>query len=173
LAPAFHDGIVTALAAGLATTPGAPPAGSEPGPAAQADRIPDGRVPLVVAGAHLRGEALEHEVTGHGAVFVTTTRTAPSYRLHLVSESPPRPGLVRTESGGAAVEVDVWALPPEGWTAFVARGVDGLAVGRVVLADGTVHPGFVAASDTGHPIADLTPFGGWRAWRSAGSPVRR
>ena len=47
---------------------------------------------------------------------------------------------------GAAVEVDVWALPPEGWARFVARGVPGLAVGRVELADGTVVPGFLAAA---------------------------
>jgi allophanate hydrolase len=72
--------------------------------------------------------------------------------------------------GGAAIEVDVWALPPSGWTRFVAAGVPGLAVGRVELADGAVLPGFVAAAGNGADGPDLTRWGGWRAWRTAGSP---
>jgi allophanate hydrolase len=155
LAPAFHDDVVAPLAASLSAT------GVE---------VPLGCVALVVAGAHLRGEAREHEVTECGGVFVATTRTAPCYRLHLVSADPPRPGLVRTDASGAAIEVDVWGLPPDGWTRFVARGVDGLAVGRIELADGTVRPGFVAAA-TDAPGPDLTRYGGWRSWRAAGAPL--
>jgi allophanate hydrolase len=49
--------------------------------------------------------------------------------------------------------------------------VTGLAVGRVELGDGTVVPGFVAAADDATVRPDLTPFGGWRAWRAAGSPT--
>jgi allophanate hydrolase len=132
--------------------------------------VPSGTVPLVVAGAHLRGEALEHQVLDCGGRWQATTRTAARYALHLVAEDPPRPGLVRTDGPGAAIEVDVWALPPEGWARLVAAGVPGLAVGRVELADGSVLPGFVAVADeaTGRP--DLSPYGGWRAWRAAGSP---
>lgn len=64
----------------------------------------------------------------------------------------------------------MWVLPPEGWARFVATGVPGLAVGRVALAGGTVLPGFVAAAGSADDRPDLTPFGGWRAWRAAGSP---
>ena len=132
--------------------------------------MPSGAVALVVAGAHLRGEALEHQVVDAGGRWCGTTRTAPRYALHLVAEDPPRPGLIRTDGPGASIEVDVWALPPAGWARFVAAGVPGLAVGRVEMADGSVLPGFVAAAAdaTGRP--DLTPHGGWRAWRAAGSP---
>jgi len=161
--PAWADERMTALAAQL----GSPVAdGPAPSPAA----VPAGLVALAVAGAHLRGEALEHQVLDCGGRWQATTRTAARYALHLVAEDPPRPGLVRTEGPGAAIEVDVWALPPEGWARFVSAGVPGLAVGRVELADGAVVPGFVAAADeaTGRP--DLTPHGGWRAWRAAGSP---
>jgi allophanate hydrolase len=162
LAPAFHDEIVAPLAASLATGEAWTNAGGV---------VPEGMVALVVAGAHLLGETREHEVTECGGVFVATTRTAARYRLHLVSTDPPRPGLVRTDGTGAAIEVDVWALPADGWTRFVAKGVDGLAVGRIELADGTVRPGFVAAAATDAPAADLTPFGGWRAWRAAGAAL--
>jgi allophanate hydrolase len=160
LAPAFHDEIVAPLAAALA----AGEACIDSGPI-----VPEGMVALVVAGAHLRGESREHEVVECGGTYVATTRTAPRYRLHLVSTDPPRPGLVQTDSGGAAIEVDIWALPPDGWTRFVARGVETLAVGRIELDDGTIHPGFVAAATTTYG-PDLTPFGGWRSWRAAGAP---
>jgi allophanate hydrolase len=163
LAPAFRDGVVAALAQEAA------------GPAVA---VPEGLVPLVVAGAHLRGEALAPEVEDRGGVWLATTRTAPCYDLRLVAREPARPGLVhRADGGGAAIEVDVWALPPAGWTAFVARGVPGLAVGRVELDDGTVLPGFVAAAGTSSSgggldgCPDLTRWGGWRAWRRAGSPT--
>src|SRR5262249_54444982 len=46
----------------------------------------------------------------------------------------------------------------------------GPGVGRVELADGTVLPGFVAAAG-GDDGPDLTPWGGWRAWRLAGAPL--
>lgn len=124
----------------------------------------------MVAAAHLKGEALAHQVVDCGGRWVRTTRTAPGFALHLVADDPPRPGLVRTSGPGAAIEVDVWALPPDGWAGFVSAGVPGLAVGRVDLEDGTVLPGFVAAADEVEGRADLTPFGGWRAWRAAGSP---
>jgi allophanate hydrolase len=128
-------------------------------------------VVLAVAGAHLRGEALEHEVLECGGRWQATTRTAARYALCLVADDPPRPGLVRTAGTGAAIEVDLWALPPDGWARFVARGVPGLAVGRVELGDGTTVPGFVATADDTTVRPDLTPFGGWRAWRAAGSPT--
>jgi allophanate hydrolase len=156
---------VAALAQDLATAPAAaaPPA---PSPT----DVPSGSLPLVVAGAHLRGEALEHQVVEAGGRWCGTTRTAARYALHLVAEDPPRPGLVRTDGPGAAIEVDVWALPPAGWARFVAAGVPGLAVGRVELSDGTVFPGFVAAAAEAPGRPDLTAHGGWRAWRAAGSP---
>ncbi|HZM42041.1 MAG TPA: allophanate hydrolase [Acidimicrobiales bacterium] len=160
LAPAFGDGVVAALAQDLSV------ATTSPAPV-----VPEGMVGLVVAGAHLRGEALDHEVVACGGTWAGTTRTASRYALHLVADSPPRPGLVDAGPGhGAAIEVDVWALPPDGWARFVATGVPGLAVGRVELDDGRAVPGFVAAASAVDGRPDLTPYGGWRAWRAAGSP---
>ena len=155
-----YDGVAAPLAHDLW-------AATAPSPTA----VPSGAVALVVAGAHLRGEALEHQVVDAGGRWCGTTRTAPRYALHLVAEDPPRPGLIRTEGPGAAIEVDVWALPPAGWARFVATGVPGLAVGRVEMADGSVLPGFVAAADEAAGRPDLTPHGGWRAWRAAARPA--
>ena len=160
LGPAFSDGVVAALAQDLAMAA-----------AGDAPVVPEGLVGLVVAGAHLRGEALDHQVVACGGTWAGTTRTAPRYHLCLLSESPPRPGLVDVGPGrGAAIVVDVWALPPEGWSRFVATGVPGLAVGRVELGGGRTLPGFVAAASALDGQPDLTSYGGWRAWRAAGSP---
>ena len=160
LAPASGDGVVAALAQDLFAAA-----------ACNAPVVPEGMVALVVAGAHLRGEALDHEVVACGGSWAGTTRTAPRYALHLVADSPPRPGLADAGAGhGAAIEIDVWALPPEGWARFVAEGVPGLAVGRIELDDGRVFPGLVAAAAAVDSRPDLTPYGGWRAWRAAGSP---
>jgi allophanate hydrolase len=166
--PAWTDATVAQLAEALAVGPG----GSTAAPTGPATRSP-ATVALVVAGAHLRGESLDHQVVDCGGRWARTTRTAPVYALHLVADDPPRPGLVRVSGPGTAIEVDVWELPPGGWAGFVAAGVPGLAVGRVELGDGTVLPGFVAAADEADEAErrpDLTPFGGWRAWRAAGSP---
>ena len=108
--------------------------------------------------------------TACGGVWQATTRTAPDYALHLVADDPPRPGLLRVAGPGAAIEVDVWALPPHGWSRFVAAGGAGLAVGRVALADGRVLPGFVAPP-TRWPGARTSPrtAGGG----PGGQPARR
>ncbi len=73
--PAWADDRVAALAQDLATAPAAaaPPA---PSPT----DVPSGSLPLVVAGAHLRGEALEHQVVEAGGRWCGTTRTAAALR---------------------------------------------------------------------------------------------
>jgi allophanate hydrolase len=73
-----------------------------------------GFVKLAVCGAHMSGLPLNHQLTERGGRLVRTCRTAPRYRLFaLTGLSPPRPGMVRAESGGHAIEVEVWALPTE------------------------------------------------------------
>ena len=55
-----------------------------------------GCVLLAVAGAHLRGQPLNHQLTERGARFVRSCRTAPDYRLFaLPATVPPKPGLLR------------------------------------------------------------------------------
>jgi allophanate hydrolase len=66
-------------------------------------------------------------------------------------------------SGGAPLEVEVWALDAAGFGSFVAEVPAPLAIGSVVLADGTTVSGFTcepAAVDA----PDITAHGGWRAY---------
>ncbi|GAB3893888.1 allophanate hydrolase [Microbispora bryophytorum subsp. camponoti] len=126
-------------------------------------------VRLAVVGAHLSGQPLNHELTARGARLLATTTTAARYRLHALATEPPKPGLVRAlEDGGpengAAIECEVWELPAEGLGDLLAALPRPMTLGRVELADGTNVPGFLCAPEGLHGAADITTYGGWRAY---------
>ncbi|NGO74186.1 allophanate hydrolase [Streptomyces sp. YC504] len=125
------------------------------------------RVPLAVVGAHLTGQPLNAQLLALGGRFVRATTTAPEYRLHALRTDPPKPGLVHTRDGGAAIEAEVWELPPEGLGALVAALPRPMTIGSVALADGTAAPGFLCEPDALHGAADITATGGWRAHLAA------
>jgi allophanate hydrolase len=120
---------------------------------------------LAVVGAHLSGQPLNHQLTDLGAVLCAATTTAPEYRLYALDTSPPKPGLLRASSGGgAAIEVEVWALDDAGLGAFVAAIPAPLGVGRVTLADGSEVTGFLCEPYAVEQAADITASGSWRAY---------
>ncbi len=124
----------------------------------------DGTVRLAVVGAHLSGMPLNHQLTGRGGRLVSTTTTAPRYRLFALPDaSPPKPALSRT-AGGAGIEIEVWELPLTAFGSFVAEVPWPLGIGSVELADGTWIKGFISESDALASARDITSFGGWRAY---------
>ncbi len=129
------------------------------------------RIELAVVGAHLRGQPLNHQLTDAGARLMRTTATAAEYRLYaLAGTSPPKPGLVRTDTGeGAAVEVETWALDPAAFGRFVARVPAPLCIGTVELADGSTVKGFLCEPRAVSGALDITRHGGWRAYLAAGA----
>lgn len=121
------------------------------------------RVRLVVVGAHLRGQPLNHELTSRGGRFVAETETAPEYRLHALATTPPKPGLVRVAEDGVAIAAEVWELPVAGFGAFVAAVPAPLAIGRVRLADGSEVSGFLCEPAALAAAEDISAKGGWLA----------
>ncbi|GIH61758.1 allophanate hydrolase [Microbispora siamensis] len=121
-------------------------------------------VRLAVAGAHLSGQPLNHELTACGARLLATTTTAARYRLHALTTDPPKPGLVRVPENGAAIECEVWELPAEGLGRLLAALPRPMTLGQVELADGTNVPGFLCAPEGLRDAADITAHGGWRAY---------
>ena len=71
-----------------------------------------GEVAVAVVGAHLSGLPLNGELRALGGRLLETAKTAPDYRLFaLTGTTPPKPGLLRVDSGkGASIEIEVWAL---------------------------------------------------------------
>ena len=127
--------------------------------------LPPGRetVRLAVAGAHMRGLPLHHELVDQGARFVAIARTAPRYRLHALSGSIPKPALVRAASG-ASIGLELWDLPGDGFGRFVARVPPPMAIGTVELEDGAWVKGFVCEPCALLDAIDITAYGDWRTY---------
>jgi allophanate hydrolase len=161
LAPAFSDQKLVDLAAhwcGEAPLPSVPTA-------------LDGTVLLAVAGAHLSGQPLNHDLLRLGGRLAYTARTDASYRMFEIPGPLRRPGLTRdriahTEKRGG-IEVEVWRLPVSGMVRLLTSVSPPLAIGPMDLADGTRVLGFVAASNEASAGREITSFGGWRAYLAA------
>ena len=120
---------------------------------------------LVVVGAHLSGLPLNGQLLERGARLVEVTRTAASYRLFaLPGTVPPKPGLQRCVDGGQAITVEVWAMPLRNVGSFLALIPPPLGLGSVQLADGRHVHGFVCEAHALAGAADISRFGGWRAY---------
>ena len=127
-------------------------------------------IPIVVAGAHLSGMALNHELVALGGSLRARIRTAPTYALYaLAGGNPPKPALVRRDSG-TAIEVEVWDLPEAGFGRFVAGIPAPLGIGKVLLEDGALLPGFIAEPGALAGATDISAYGGWRAWLARATP---
>ena len=172
IGPAFSDDSLALLAARLVAAL-EPRATARPavrrvtrGPAGRATTAatePEGDVVLAVVGLHLMGEKRHHELVERGARFERAARTAPEYRLYQLATGAP--GLVRTRAGGAAIEVELWRLPGEVLGGLLAGIGAPLSLGRLRLADGTEHMGFLCEAYAVDDALDITAYGGWRAYR--------
>ncbi|HUI47260.1 MAG TPA: allophanate hydrolase [Acidimicrobiia bacterium] len=159
LGPAFADTLVAIAAARLCREPD-PPSAVWDG----SDTV--GFATVVVVGAHLSGQPLNYQLTSRGGRLVHATTTAPSYRLHALPTDPPKPGMVRVETGGAAIAVEVWRLPLDRFGEFVLDVPAPLVIGTVELADGSRHPGFLCEDVDAACAPDISRYGGWLAYRN-------
>jgi allophanate hydrolase len=165
--PAFSEHALAAYADQLHKSLGAGAGKSRIQPASKVSHPQTEQITLVVAGAHLSGMVLNHELTVLNARLLAETTTAPNYRLFALATTPPKPGLVRTSAAGAAIAVELWSLTPETFARFVAALPAPMGIGKVTLADGTEHPGFLCEAHVLTGARDITGFGGWRAYKAA------
>jgi allophanate hydrolase len=71
--------------------------------------------------------------------------------------------MVRTAEGaGAAIGVEVWALPGANFGAFIADIPAPLSIGTVLLADGTAPKGFLCEQAGTVGARDVSALGDWR-----------
>ncbi len=161
LGPAFGDLIVADLAARIA--------GEGPACPCSGANEPRG-VPVLVVGAHRAGQPLNHELTDRGARPLGLAQTAPSYRLLALDTAPPKPGLVRVERGGVAIEGELWELPGAELGPFLAGLPAPMALGRVALADGREVVGFTCEAVAIDGAQDISEHRSWVAFldRTAG-----
>jgi allophanate hydrolase len=117
----------------------------------------------VVCGAHLDGLALNGQLRERGGRLLAATESAACYRLYALADGR-RPGMVRDESGGAAIAVEVWELPSAELGSLLAAIPAPLGLGKVELADGRWLSGFICEGYGLQGATDITAYGGWRAW---------
>ena len=166
---AVPAGTVAGLPFGIMLTG---PAGSDARLAEIAARYDQGDVDLLVVGAHLSGQPLNHEFLAAGGTLLGPVATAPSYRLYALNTQPPKPGLVRVEppsAGGASIAGELWRLPGAGFARFMTGLTAPMTIGRVRLDDGRDVLGFLCEPVATSGAVDITSFGDWRAWATGGT----
>ncbi|MRT30932.1 allophanate hydrolase [Herbaspirillum sp. CAH-3] len=125
-------------------------------------------VKLAVAGAHLHGQPLNWQLLEAGGRLLAATSTSPEYRLYaLAACEPPKPGLARVATGGAAIAVEVWELPLRNFGAVVAAVPAPLGIGSLMLQNGECVKGFICEPAGLEGALDITLHGGWRAYLHA------
>lgn len=126
---------------------------------------------IAVVGAHLRGMPLHGQLVERGCRLLASTHTSPHYKLFaLAGTVPPKPGLVRVnkgEDGGQAIAIEVYAMPAAAVGSFLALIPPPLGLGSVQLADERWVKGFICEPAALETAADITSFGGWRAYMAS------
>ena len=122
-------------------------------------------VDIAVCGAHMEGLPLNWQLTQRGGTFKERTLTAPCYKFYALEGGPPfRPGMVRNDEEGSAIEVEVWQLPSETLSSFMQGIPWPLAIGKVSLSNGSDVSGFVCEPGGVSGATDITHHGGWRTY---------
>ncbi|HDK7239051.1 TPA: allophanate hydrolase [Cronobacter sakazakii] len=165
IAPAWHDAALAHFGALWQQAVPLPLGATNKAlPAAEPFAPSPHHVRLAVVGAHLRGMPLNHQLTTRDAVFIEETTTAADYRLYaLANTTPPKPGLVRADSGQPIV-VELWDIPLARFGEFVAEIPPPLGIGTLTLADGRAVKGFICEPQALGSATDITEWGGWKAW---------
>jgi len=123
---------------------------------------------LAVNGTLRRGLELNPNLLKVGATFLYETTTSPSYRLWSIADV--HPGMVRVDQGGAAIALEVWAVPAAGLVQVLQQEPPGLCIGKVTLTDGEIVLGVLAEPLLCQGQREITSYGGWRAYQQAQGP---
>jgi allophanate hydrolase len=122
-------------------------------------------VQVVVCGAHMRGLPFNAQLTSRYGKLINVTKTTPRYRFYaLQGGAVQRPGLIRDENAGSAIDVEVWELPIEEFGSLVSMIPKPLGIGKIELQDGTWLPGFLCEPYALENAEDISALGSWRTY---------
>lgn len=174
----FDDAVAADIARRLELTPDAPalfapgaaaevgcagahPSSSTPWPLAAGATA----VPLVVVGAHRKGQPLAPQLEELGASWDGPVRTAARYRMVALDTVPAKPGVYRSDDGAELVG-ERWLLSPAALGTFLAALPEPMLLGSVELSDGSSAVGFACDAVAAAGGKDITAWGDWLADRS-------
>ena len=120
---------------------------------------------LAVNGTLMRGLELNGNLLNAGARFVREARTSARYRLYTIGDV--HPAMLRVPAGGAAIDLELWELPPHAVAAILLAEPAGLSIGKVVLDDGAEVLGVLGEPWLCESRPEITRHGGWRKYLAA------
>ena len=125
---------------------------------------------LAVNGTLMRGLELNGNLLRTGARFVREAKTTPQYRLYTIGDV--HPAMLRVESGGNAISLELWEVPAPGLAAILQAEPAGLCIGKVALTGGGEVLGVLSEPWLCAGRPDITSHGGWREYLAAGRARR-
>ncbi len=149
-------------------------------------------MPLVVVGAHRKGQPLVAELERRGTFWDGPVTTAPLYRMVALDTTPPKPGLVRSKQGAELVG-ERWLLSEAALGSFLSKLPEPMLLGSITLSDGSNAVGFACDAEAAASGRDITDHRNWitalrafdqhveavrpavktgpRVWREVGQPL--
>lgn len=166
VARTFEDGVAADIARRIELTPEKPglfaaraandAAPKVPWPVAAGAVV----VPLVVVGAHRKGQPLAAELERRGAFWDGRVVTAARYRMVALETTPPKPGVVRSEQGTGLV-AERWLLSESALGSFLADLPEPMLLGSITLDDGSTAVGFACDAVAAASARDISEYGDW------------
>ena len=117
---------------------------------------------LAVNGTLMRGLELNANLVSAGATFVREDQTDACYRIWSIDDR--HPAMLRTPGEGTNVAVEVWDVPVAGLANILLAEPPGLAIGKVVLRDGSIVLGVLGEPFLCEGKREITAYGGWRTY---------
>jgi hypothetical protein len=117
---------------------------------------------LAVNGTLMRGLELNANLLNVGAKFLYEATTTSNYRIWSICDV--HPAMVRVSEGGAAVALEVWALPAVGLVQVLQQEPPGLSIGKVKLSSGEEVLGVLGEPVLCEGQTEITSYSGWRAY---------
>ena len=123
------------------------------------------RLLLAVNGTLMRGLELNGNLLRADAAFVREDATSACYRIWSIDDR--HPAMMRTPGQGTSVAVEIWEVPVEGLADILLAEPPGLAIGKVVLRDGSLVLGVLGEPFLCEGRQEITTYGGWRGYMAA------
>ena len=117
---------------------------------------------VAVNGTLMRGLELNGNLVSIGATFVREDETDACYRLWSIGDR--HPAMMRTPGEGTRVALELWDVPVDGLASLLMNEPPGLAIGKVVLRDGSIVLGVLGEPFLCEGQPEITSYGGWRAY---------
>ena len=117
---------------------------------------------VAVCGLHMRGYPLEKQMLEYEAHFICEALTAPKYQLFRLQTTPAKPGLLKSNTGKASIQLEIWEMPLTRFGDFVSTIPSPLGIGKIELLDGSEISGFVCEAYACESAENITFAGSWR-----------